>query len=138
MESVPEDPKSVRVSPGIPIIELDEDDSLHELWATDWTEFDLPQQGLNWRLIAASAILSGGILEFVIALGYESQEKVVLVHMRGDRFEWENSVLPRAREMATALTPQEIEPLELRRSSWDPTVSEYDCGIRKVQGSQGD
>lgn len=138
MESVPNDPSLIQVPPGIPIIELDEDDSLHELWATEWTEFNLPQHGLNWRLVAMSVILSGGILEFAVALEYENQEKIVLVHMRGDRFEWENSVIPRAKEMAVALTPDGMAPLDLRQSSWDPTVSEYDCGIRKIEGSQGD
>ena len=138
MESVPTDPKSILVPPGIPIIELGKDDSLHELWTTEWTEFNLPQHGLNWRLVAMSVIHSGGILEFAIALEYENQEKVVLAHMRGDRFEWNNSIVPRAKEMAIVLTPEGVAPLELRLSSWDPIISEYDCGIRKTEGSQGD
>ena len=138
MESVPAAPKSIRVPPGIPIIELGEGDSLHEFWATEWTEFNLPQHGLNWRLVAMSIIHSGGILEFAIALEYENQEKIVLVHMRGDRFEWENSVIPRAKEMAAALTPDGMDPLGLMQSSWDSTASEYDCGIRRTEGSQGD
>ena len=134
MESVPNGPQTVQVPPGTPIIELDEDDTLHELWVTDWTEFDLPQQGLNWRLAAMSALLADGLLEFAIAMEYENQEKVVLAHMRGDRYEWEHSIIPRAQQMAIALTPASMEPLELRKASWDPTVSEYDCGIRKAEG----
>lgn len=125
------------VAPGIPIIEIDEDDSLHELWVTEWTEFDLPQYGPNWRFVLMSVVFSDGILEFALVKEYENQQKEIIVHMRGDRFQWDSSIVPNAIEMVGSLTPKEMDtPFELRRASWDPVASEYDCGIRKIQGSQ--
>jgi hypothetical protein len=84
----------VKVAPEVPIIEIDDDDELHEIWTTEWTEFKVPQYGDNWRLVLISAILSDGILEWAIFRQYETGIKEVITHMRGDRGPLDHQSLP--------------------------------------------
>ena len=131
-------PPITRVSPEIPIIEVDEDDSLHEFWTTEWTEFNLPQYGANWRIILLSVVRSDGILEWALLREYEDHSKEVISHMCGDRFVWEKTILPGVREMMHALSPQKPTPqqLTLTKSSWDERpISERDLGIRMKKAS---
>lgn len=131
-------PPIVKVAPEVPIIEVDEDDSLHEIWITEWTEFNLPQYGLNWRIVLFSIVRADGILEWALTKEYEDRTKEVISHMRGDRFLWENTILPGVKEMMHALSPQEPEPQELTltKTSWDDRpVSERELGIRMKKAS---
>ena len=126
-------PPVVRVPPQVPIIEVDEDDSLHEFWTTEWTEFTEPQYGLNWRIILLSVIRSDGILEWALVREFEDHSKEVNSHMSGDRFVWDQTILPAVKEMVRALSPREPveQELTLTKSSWDERpVSERDLGIR--------
>ena len=78
----------VKVAPETPVIEIDDDDSPHEIWKTEWTEFDLPKYGMNWRIVLISVLLSDGILEWALIKEYEDHSKEVITHMKGDRYAW--------------------------------------------------
>ena len=115
------DPEVYRIPPGIPVIETDEHDLQHEAWATEWTEFQEPQYGPNWRLVLFSVLRASGALEFALIRQYEYAGKDVILHLSGTIGQWEAFAIPHAQRIAKLSSPSDpkyAQEMKLQKTTW--------------------
>jgi len=113
--------ETYRLPPGIEVIELEDGDRPHEVYVTDWTEFQEPQYGPNWRFVLLSVIRKSGELEFALIRQYEYAGKDVVAHMKGRPENWV-MVMEHAIQIARAGSvhdPKYPVELEFEKSTWD-------------------
>lgn len=109
----------VTLPAGYPAITIDDDDKMHEIYWSEWTEFDDLRFGPDWRFALFSVERKTGKIEFALVRHYENDMKDVLVHM-----ECGESAFPSMVEMAQGIvktgSPTEPEPFEmaLRKGEW--------------------
>lgn len=115
------EPETYSLPPSLEVIELNEGDIEYEAWATDWTEFQEPQYGPNWRFALVSVIRSNGTLEWALIRQYEHSGKDVILHMAGDFEQWETHIIPNAQAVVKAGSPKDTKygiELVLEKTTW--------------------
>ena len=55
---------------GHPAITIDDDDVMHEIYWSDWTEFDDLKYGPDWRFVLISVKRNNGKIEFALIRHY--------------------------------------------------------------------
>ncbi len=109
----------VTLPSGTPVIDIDNDDEMYEVYWSEWTEFDDLRYGPDWRFAMFSVVRKDGEIEFALIRHYENDMKDVLIHMKCSKDTFPNMVKG-AQKIVKAGSPQEPEPfvMELRKGEW--------------------
>ncbi len=109
----------VTLPAGHPAILIDNDDAMHEIHWTEWTEFDDLKYGPDWRFAMFSVVRQDGQVEFALIRHYENDMKDVLIHMKCPKDVFP-SMVEKAQGIVKAGSPKDPEPfaMVLKKGEW--------------------